>query len=237
MGYTTTIRRMLRRLGLDLHRAQPQVQDFLAFYGIDCVVDVGANVGQFAASLREYGYRHHILSIEPAGSVFQQLQRNAARDAEWQCLQCGLAAQDGELTLRVSEESTFSSMREPLKRALDFDVRARTVHEEIVPVTTLDSIVETHCQKFNKLFLKLDVQGFESEVLAGATQSLRRFQGIQVELSIQKLYSEQSTMHEMIQRLDEQGFVLALCSPVNFQEDGAPRLLELDGVFLNTKLQ
>src|SRR6476659_2537452 len=78
-------RRSLKLLDIDIARAsfRRNVNDYIANRNIDLVLDVGANVGQFATSLREKGYAGQIESFEPVSSVFQALADTARNDPRW----------------------------------------------------------------------------------------------------------------------------------------------------------
>src|SRR5438874_6323008 len=79
----------------------------------DCVIDVGANAGQFGHQLRAAGYKGLILSFEPDPAVFRELQRNAGGDAAWEAFSMALGAQRGELQLNIMSRSEFNSFRSP----------------------------------------------------------------------------------------------------------------------------
>ncbi|HXU82134.1 MAG TPA: FkbM family methyltransferase, partial [Polyangia bacterium] len=77
-------------MGLDLLFARPEITDLLAQQQIDAVLDVGANVGQYALLLRSWGYRGRIISFEPLSAQFQQLKAQADRDPAWEVFNIGL---------------------------------------------------------------------------------------------------------------------------------------------------
>jgi len=81
------------------------------------------------------------------------------------------------------------------------------------------------------VFLKIDVQGFEIEVLQGATTLLPRLCAIQLELSLVPLYQGAPVMTEVIRYLDERGFELFQLQP-GFRDERDGRLLQADGYFV-----
>jgi hypothetical protein len=106
----------------------------------------------------------------------------------------------------------------------------REVRVEEVDVETLDDVLLEH-DLSGQALLKIDVQGFELEVLRGARDSLRKFRWIYVELSFVELYVGQPLAHEVIEFLRVQGFV-----PV---DTGMPlrskgRTVQLDFLFERT---
>src|SRR5947208_7206134 len=92
------LRHALRRHGLDLRRWRPPDERRAALLeseGIDLVLDVGANRGQYAESLRARGYSGRIVSFEPLGAAHAELAAKAAGDPLWDCLKLGLGDRDG----------------------------------------------------------------------------------------------------------------------------------------------
>ena len=61
------IKRTIRHLGFDVYRCRPTIYDFIRLWGVTVVLDVGANEGQYADLLRQWGYRGNIVSFEPYG--------------------------------------------------------------------------------------------------------------------------------------------------------------------------
>src|SRR5579863_3319899 len=86
---------------------------FLTNRNVDCVLDVGANSGQFGSELRVIGYRGLIVSFEPDPDVFIQLQARAANDPRWICKNLALGAEQGALQLNRMARSEFNSFFKP----------------------------------------------------------------------------------------------------------------------------
>src|SRR5215831_3678983 len=86
MGLYHTLRRWLWKTGVDVTRSSPLTHrmQLIEKYAIDLVLDVGANTGQFARQLRQYGYTGRIVSFEPLRAALLQLQTQAARDPAWE---------------------------------------------------------------------------------------------------------------------------------------------------------
>ena len=83
---------------------------FVTDRDIDVVLDVGANVGQFGASLRAQGYRGKIVSYEPISTVYQTLAATTATDLEWEINNFALGLKTEYVTINVSRSSEFSSI-------------------------------------------------------------------------------------------------------------------------------
>ena len=223
----TFARRSLRRFGADLVRHR-SMNTSLRHHGINVVFDVGANTGQYGTELRSLGYRGRIVSFEPQRAPFAQLAAAARRDGDWEAVNIGLGSTDGETEINVYQDSTLSSM---LTFNANFDVfAAGKVGTETIQVRALDSIFDQYAKGGDKVLLKIDTQGFEKPVLAGAERSLPTITGVQVELSISPLYAEQPRMEEMMVDLRGKGFVLwQLVAGAALSDTGQE--LEADGLF------
>src|SRR5262245_16825242 len=83
------VKRALRFLGFELHRysiqtsAAAQLDHLISYLGIDLVLDVGSNIGQYARELRSHGYRGRIVSFEPSEAAHTELVKAAQGDAGW----------------------------------------------------------------------------------------------------------------------------------------------------------
>lgn len=186
----TALKKLLRHTGYEVRRIGPRgtpgLAEFLRSRRIDTVLDVGANVGQFGLHLRDLGYRGRIVSFEPVGAVFAVLKGVAERDGNWEVHNLALGAARAAATIKVSENSVFSSLRAQTTDAARFDPAARVLREERVAVERLDDLFDRFRDR--RVFLKIDTQGFERDVLDGASKSLDRILGVQAELPVRHLY-------------------------------------------------
>jgi hypothetical protein len=103
------------------------------------------------------------------------------------------------------------------------------VAEEQVRVTTLDAVLPGLAAQAGSILLKLDTQGYETRVLAGARQSLERVQCLHLEMSLAPLYEGEPVMCEMLARLEGMGFYLVGLEPRMWDRDTG-RLLQVDGL-------
>jgi FkbM family methyltransferase len=204
----------------------------LDHHGITVVLDVGANVGQYAMRLRQGGWAGRIVSFEPLPTARLSLEQAAAVDPRWEVAPpLALGASDGTVTLNVSAESDMSStlpFRPEMADLLDSAAYTGTV---TVPLGRLDGIFDHHVGHDDRVLLKIDTQGTELAVLEGASGILDRVRGIQLELSIVPVYEGECRYLDMISTLNELGFEPALFIPGYFNQRSA-RLISMDGVFL-----
>lgn len=220
------IRRFLRKRRFDLIKS-PHLGDFLASRDCDLVIDVGANRGQSGQRLRELGYRGRIVSFEPVESAYRQLAAQA--DSGWQTFHMALGAAPGEATINVSVDSVFSSIK-PLAEDTErlFSI-ARTVHTETIRIERLDDMLRDIPGQ--RPFLKIDVQGFEQEVLAGAPETLSRAIGLMIEIPVTRLYQGNWDFVSAMRFFDEAGFEPAQIRPVTMHPEDPVAAVEFDVLF------
>jgi FkbM family methyltransferase len=230
------IRRTANRCGLDITRYRPEVTEsgrltaMLAHHGVNLVLDVGANVGQFASSLRRSGYRGRMLSFEPLGGAHAQLLIAARGDPDWEIApRVAIGEQEGEIEIHVSGNSVSSSILEMLDTHADSAPDSRYVASERVRISTLDGVVGNALGSGVVPFLKIDTQGYEDKVLNGARETLGKVRGVQLELSFVPLYDGQQLFGPLMERLRALGFCVWGIRP-GFCAPASGRMLQVDAV-------
>jgi FkbM family methyltransferase len=215
-------------LGLGYHLVK-----LMRTYDVDCVLDVGANEGQFGTMLRKSGYRGAMISFEPLGVAYGKLQARASADAAWSTRRLALGDHAGTLALNVMAGPTISSLLEPQKWWSDQWDGARVQRTEEVSVATLDDLAPEI--PYHRIFLKIDTQGYDLKVLAGATGALEHVVGVQTEMSVIPLYEGMPDYIETLQAMRALGFAPSGIFPVLFDEHF--QAIEFDGVFVRAKRQ
>jgi FkbM family methyltransferase len=199
--------------------------------GIDVIFDVGANNGQFGQLLRSLGYRGRIVSFEPLGSVWERLAEARSNDSFWTVAdRVALGSEDGEIEINVSKMTGSSSVLQMLKIHTEVAPGSEYVSKERVPLKRLDTVGPEYLRDDSRLFIKIDTQGFEAEVLKGATKLLDRTVGLLLELSFIPLYKDQSLYDEMINSVKTMGFDMWAISP-GISDPRTGRLLQADATF------
>lgn len=221
----------LGRLPLEEHLSK-----LFATYAMDCVIDVGANTGQFRDLLRDgVGYRGPILSFEPVSAYFAALQKRAASDPAWRLWPWALGSRSEIKAITLLSSPGLPSLLTPdldaMSKLLPRSGTTVTGTEEVT-VRRLDEVFAqvTAGLSFSHVFLKLDTQGYDMEVIAGAGSALAAVTALQTELSIVPLYRGMSDYRDALQLLNERGFAISGMFPVT--HDRALRLLEMDCVMV-----
>jgi FkbM family methyltransferase len=225
-------RRMLAGFDISLSRLSrttpAQRVRFMDDAAITVVLDVGAHIGDYASSLRRFGYQGRIESFEPLGRAHAELSSRAVGDPLWTCHQMAIGDRSGTLTLHVAANEVSSSALDMLPRHVQGDPESSYVGSEQVDVRTLDELGLTDAS--DRTYLKADVQGFEQRVLAGGTRTLESVCLLEVELSLIKLYEDGPLLAEMLEYLNDLHFEpIWLERAFNDAETG--RLLQMDGIF------
>ncbi len=243
-GLTSSIKalinRILRRYGLEIvgfsvdTSEALRFQTLLSYYRIDMILDVGANIGQYARSLRQGGYTGRIVSFEPLADAHLRLLNASRKDRLWTIApRLAIGNTDGETVINVSRNSESSSILGMLDSHLQAAPDSKYIDTERVRIARLDTIVNQYIEGSSDILLKIDVQGFEMHVLEGANNLLPKIRGLQIELSLVPLYEGQVLFSEMLNRIVEMGFELHALAPV-FADRKTGRLLQVDGIFFRT---
>ncbi len=236
-----TARKLLRRAGIDARRANAmtswelRLPALLRRHGVRTVLDVGANDGGFASELLLGGYEGRIISFEPLPDAWARLRERAARAANWQVApRLALSDGEGEAVFHEAGNSASSSLLSMTATHVDAAPASRTVAVMKVRTTTLDAALRS-LEHQAPSFLKLDVQGAERMVLAGAPETLRReVIGIQVEMSLAGLYEGQPSASDLDALLKSLGFECWDILP-GFRDPASLRMLQYDGIYFRAE--
>ncbi len=213
-------------------RESRNLATLLAHHRIDLVLDVGANIGQYAERLRRADYGGRIVSFEPQSAAHGLLTAAAEDDPQWTVApRMAVGDSDRPLTLNLSAESDMSSALAMTGEMADLLDSAAYTGTETVPQARLDALMAGFAGPEDRVLLKSDTQGYDRQVLDGTTGVLDRIQAIQLELSIVPVYVGEPSYREMIDHLEALGFSPALFIPGYFNRRTA-RLIAMDGVFV-----
>lgn len=209
------IRSFLHGLGYDLVKKKPSKSDqlsrFLNAANINDVFDVGANIGQFASDLRKAGYKNMIHSFEPLEKQFTTLSSTSDNDLNWTCYKFAFGDVAGFKDINIannnhSSASSFLELSDLTKEIINIEI----IETAQVEIRTLQEfLIESKLISDGNALLKLDVQGFEHEVIKGAGTLLSRFPAILLEASFFSIYKDEKLVGDLISTLKNKGYVLA----------------------------
>jgi FkbM family methyltransferase len=231
------LKKFLRTVvGLDLVKFPPashmdiDLKNFFTVQNIDLVLDVGAFDGLFCKTLRErVGYKGRVVSFEPCAATFAKLSRNLADDPMWTGYPYGLGREDRTAVLNTFKKGEFNSVH-PLHThdAHIFDVGAANC--ETIQLRSLDNVWNSVVKGATRVFLKIDTQGHDTEVMLGAKRHLSSIIGILSELPVIEIYEGIPSMGETLKFFKESSYRPIGFYPVNFGYDG--EVAEFDVLFV-----
>ena len=226
--------RDLRRKGIPFDHYRELNKAWLVSGNIKSVLDVGANKGQFAKLAREVFPLANIYSFEPLPECFEALQKALPGDKNF--FSYNQAAGNSESMLEFfrsvhSPSSSFLQMEELHKEAFPESSKGQETKAIQVKVDTLDNFFATE-KPVQNILLKIDVQGFEGEVIAGATNMLKYVKVVILEMSLVKLYKDQPLFHDIYTMMYNHGFrfhgnLAQMLHPVTGE------VVQLDAIFIN----
>lgn len=236
------LKKVLLKAGFEIKRYTPinsvnaLMRKIILQNKTDLLIDVGANSGQYGKLVRELGYEGDIISFEPIKSVFENLKSNANYDKNWRTENFAIGIKEEEALIHISE-NTFSSSILDIKDAhVSAAPESRYVSQERIRVMPLDKFITTDIlNSHNSIMLKIDVQGYEMNVIDGAVSLLPSIKIVQAELSFLPMYSNGPLYKDVITRMDSLGFELFSLIP-EFIDPNSGRLLQADGIFFNRKM-
>ena len=203
---------------------------------IDCLFDVGANTGQYATLVRSLGYQGQIFSFEPLSSAHKILKEKSIHDNFWTVYdRCGIGNQNKVETINISGNSYSSSFLDMLEKHKKAAPDSEYLGQEEVNIYTLDNIFSNLKNGYKKIFLKIDTQGYEMNVLKGVEKNIHKIYAVQLELSMSPLYNNSHLYQEFFDYFIKRDFECWNLQS-GFRDPETGRLLQFDGLFVNKNL-
>lgn len=211
---------------LDLRRRKKLIE----YHKINKILDVGANSGQYALQTIQLGFKGNIISFEPVKSVFEKLQKETQKNRFWSAYNYGLGNKNEEVLINISKNTFSSSLLEIMPNHVKGAPESKYTHQEKVIIKTLDEVYNEIVDENDVVFLKIDVQGFEKNVIEGSKNSLKFIKGIQLEMSLEELYKGEMLFDDTVKLLKSEGFSLHSLEN-GFYNKETGKLLQVDGFF------
>lgn len=240
-GIKSTLQRALHAFGYHVHRHPERYSQewhldrLLRTLKINCVIDVGAHVGEFYDVVRATGYAGRIVSFEPVPESFSALQQRASKDSRWRGFNCALGEQRGVVPINLPSSSGFASFLTPNNELMAQFPHAGWIGRQLdVSVQTLDDFLPKLLDGLDnpRLYLKMDTQGWDCRVLEGAHATLAHVLAFQSEISAIPIYEGMTDLAESIKFYQQLGFVVVDLFPVSY-DMGDLRVIEYDCVMIS----
>lgn len=211
-----------------------RLKRIISEYQIDCILDVGANIGQYHGFLRhEVDYEGLVVSFEPDPTSISRLDELQKEDDNWVIQDYGLGKENSVLQLNIMKKTQFNSFLEPdSTNSSRFDDSNSIVEKVDVDVKRLDDVVRRLQDKyrFANVFLKMDTQGFDLDVFEGAAGCLDLIKGVQSEVSLIPIYKDMPTFEDSLRFFKSKGFEVS--GLYSLSENRFPLAYEYDCVYL-----
>lgn len=225
---------VIRKWRMDHLHLTKRLKRIILEYQIDCIIDVGANTGQYGKYLREeVGYNGLIISFEPDLNSFKSLEETSQADDQWVVKDYALGKKNEKMNLNIMEDSSLSSFLDPDHTETSMFENINLIKETIeVPLRRLDD-VHTELKekyKFKRIFLKIDTQGFDLDVFMGSFGCLDQIFGIQTEVSVLPIYKDMPTFGDSLELFRSKGFEVSGLYPIT--ESRFPHAVEFDCIYL-----
>ena len=229
MSLKKIIKNSLHLFGLDVHKYKAPNYRWLEELEIKTVLDIGANIGQFAQKISTIIPDVKVYSFEPIKSCYEDLKRETA-DINVEALNFALGEDNYETEINISEHSPSSSIREMAD--LHKSEYAHTIRHttEKIKVKKLDDVIG-ELKIVPNLMVKIDVQGFEDNVIRGGEKTIATAKMVLIEMSYYCLYKDQLLFDDLYKKLNALGFHFAgNWSQAVSEKDG--KILYSDSIFI-----
>ncbi len=216
--FKAVFRSLLRSAGYDVRKtshvgldATADVQRIFQKTQLRTILDIGAHLGESALAYAKSFPHAIIYSFEPSPQTFTALREAVAPCGRIKPVQQAVGAECQSQKFFLNKFSATNSMLPTIPNVAHADIRSlmENVESVDVPVTTLDFFCSrNHLEAID--LLKLDVQGFESEVLSGARVLLEeeRVALVYTEVTFENHYAGQTTFAQLYAMLTQSGFEL-----------------------------
>jgi FkbM family methyltransferase len=193
------------------------------------IIDVGANVGQFAVACATIFPAARIYAFEPNPASACLLEKNVSKFTNVTVFTHALGEEQGEATFHINSHSHSSSLLPLGEHHKQAFPQAKEISDIQVPVRRLDDL-EDGLMLAAPVLLKLDVQGFEPQVLAGATKVMARTDYVLVESSFKPMYKGEVHFRDLQELLLLRGFTFD--RPLDFlKHPKTNEILQMDALF------
>jgi FkbM family methyltransferase len=233
-GLTRKINRYLNRLtGYEIHRV-PTAQNEMIMQWISrlkarTIIDIGANRGDYCAKALELFPGASVHCFEPLPDYAAMIRERFSRNPNVFVYELALGAAAGKQVFHRSKFAPSSSFLRMLEEHVRQFPGTEEFEEFEVKTMTLDEMVWLE-EIRHPLLVKMDVQGYEGNVIRGGQRTFRAASAVLSEVMFKSFYSEQTTLAELAVHLGELGFEFGGMVDQSLSADGEP--LYGDAIFL-----
>lgn len=227
------IRKLFNKFNIDIHRYDPSKENLKWLYEYDfkTLLDIGANIGKFSLEVRREIPNVKIFAFEPLKDTYDELLLNFSKYDNFYGYNVALGNNNSNVEFHRSSHLTSSSvlkMEDLHKKAFP---ESSGVTIENVEMRRLDDLIEQeNIILDDNVFTKIDVQGFEYEVLLGGMNTISKSKVIICEVSFEVLYKNQKLYDDVYDLLKKMGFrFIGMLSQIHHPKTG--RILQANAIF------
>jgi FkbM family methyltransferase len=219
-----------KKINLDTYESldQPWIHDLK----IETVLDIGANTGHFALAINDLFPAAKVYSFEPLPECFEELRIKVKHIPNIQVFNIALGNHSGSLEFRRNAHSVSSSFLE-----------MTNIHKSAFPETSKSELTEVMIERLDdfvqelkitsSLLVKIDVQGFEDQVLTGGIQTICQAKLIIIETSFCTLYEKQPLFDDIYAILKSHNYLYAGALE-SLHDPKSGRVLQEDSIFIKS---
>jgi len=221
----------------DIHKIKINIESPIIF-------DVGANQGQSIRRFKKIFPKSIIHAFEPIKEEFDKLQNEFKSDCNIFLNNCALGDSLGEKKFNIMASTGHSSFfkispnTEWLKiRSKEFGATENGYIKKVVDVKI--NTINNYCNNNDILkidILKLDTQGYEEKILAGASEIIPRIKLIETELMFDNVYEKRLNFYDIEKHILKHNFRLLAIEPLNFSNLLEGYMFCVDAIYLNEKI-
>lgn len=192
------------------------------------ILDIGANVGDFAYACCKFWKRPEVYCFEPTPEIYSQLARRFKNQSFVHCYDLAITQNHGRIHFNSYENSKLSSVMELNPQIIDAGFGKNIKKDISVQSETLAEIINNTVKKDIDL-IKIDVQGSEIETLASLDRAVYKIAYIQLELSPYESYKSAPKMHEVLKFMADRGYYLTHVHSPLINQKGI--VVHIEGIF------
>lgn len=202
------LRKAVQKLGLDIRRYRPAPDKFsyLKSFNLETVLDIGANVGQFAKEIRGVLPKAQIYSFEPLKECFDKLSEKMKGDSNFKSFNFALGEKAEKIEMHKSAYTPSSSILDMAETHKNLFPHTKESRPEEIEVRRLDDVIYLLSLK-EEILIKVDVQGFEDKVIKGGAETFKKARAVLIENSFVELYRGQPLFDDIYEKLKSLGFI------------------------------
>ena len=228
------IQNLFNSFGYEIKKCQVRENNkykWLQDYNINTIFDIGANTGGWAGYIYDFFPKACIYSYEPLNDCFSSVEKKARKISNIKAYNFALGEKTGKFTIFRSSQASSSSLLEMGELHKEAFPKTSEISQEEITVKRLDDVAKDLEIKEN-IFIKIDVQGYELNVIHGGKELIQKSAVLLVETSFQTLYEEQPLFNEVFMTLTKLGFkFMGDFESIKNPLDGS--ILQSNAIFIN----